>query len=199
MGVVINVKDEYFNWLVHYFDGSDYYNLLKLMDDTTFVVYNPMDENRVSDVDELRQRWIDECGKWKDERIRLEVAEELLSKPVSLFEVLCELCIKTEDTIFYEPDKIGIYKKLFWEFMNNLIKSGLFGTRYTTCHQAVRDERWGGFEEQTMKKIFTMVVERKYQPNGKGGFFPCKNSDVNQRKVEMWVACVAYLNENYKF
>lgn len=40
------------------------------------------------------------------------------------------------------------------------------------------------------------LINRTYRPNGKGGFFPLKYAEEDQRQVEIWYQMSAYINEH---
>jgi hypothetical protein len=39
------------------------------------------------------------------------------------------------------------------------------------------------------------LIWRDYHPDGRGGFFPLQNPDVDQTKVEIWHQLNAYVSE----
>ena len=46
-------------------------------------------------------------------------------------------------------------------------------------------------------EILGKFVRREYDFNGRGGLFPLKNVQNDQRKVEIYYQMLAYLSENY--
>lgn len=200
MAAIIDIKAEYLDWLMQHVDPKhQYYNFLQLMDSIPFKVINPMDENRVGDVESiLRNNWLSGFDKIDDTRVKNECAIDLSHKEISMFEILVAFCIKLENNIFYDPTKPDINVRLFWEFIDNVVKYGGFGSRYMCASQILTDDKWDRFVEDTMRINLERINDRKYMCNGRGGYFPTRESEVNQRKVEMWLAANEYIKENYK-
>jgi hypothetical protein len=48
---------------------------------------------------------------------------------------------------------------------------------------------------RTVDDILESLIFRMYQPNGRGGFFPLKHPQEDQRKVEIWYQMSAYIIE----
>lgn len=197
MAMVINVKNDYLRWLIMTLtEGkNDYTNFLTLMHDTPFVALHPMDRNRMEDVNQLRDMWLDTIHV-KDDNIKLEYAKELLSTTPSLLEVIYELCIKINDNILYIPNDPNIPVRLFWKLINNMVRNGNFGSKYVMASQILSDNVWDYYVNDAVKVRFDIILNKKYMENGKGGFFPLKDRNINQRKEELWTVATAYVKEN---
>lgn len=199
--MIIKVKKSYFNYLLSMVTDSEhdaakeYTKLCTLLFNTPYVVLDPMDNNRVSDAQDLREDWLD-VSKVKNEQLRIEYARDLNEHPVSVFEVLIALVYRLNRYIYADPDKPEIPMILFWRFIDNLVEYGSFGTKYTKASQVLKDDIWCDFASNTMTSCLNRVNTRTYHPDGTGGLFPLKNPKINQRKEELWTCCMAYLNEN---
>jgi len=199
MAKVIKVKDSYFNYLMSLISSDEvnaaqeYYNLCLLFFETPFTVLNPMDENRVQKAEEMRDIWLDNI-KVKDERLKLEYANDLAVSPTSFLEVLVAMCVNAEDQILSAPNTAST---LFWDLVDNLVEYGTFGTAYHKASDILTDEKWCAFTESTMKASIKKVLTRTYHEDGKGGLFPMKKPHKNQRKLDMWACCTSYISEKY--
>lgn len=206
MGMIINVRKSYFNYLSSLVADSehnpkDYTKLLTLLNETPFVVLNPMDGNRSLDAERLRDNWMD-FAKVRDERLRQEYAKDIgtISPSmlgVSMLEMLIGLTIHVNDFVLADPDKPEMAANLFWRFIDNIVEYGAFGTKYKKASDILYDEIWCQFTEDTMKSCLERINSRTYHPDGTGGLFPLKNPKINERKEELWVCCMHYINENY--
>lgn len=61
------------------------------------------------------------------------------------------------------------------------------------------DRCWNPLTERKIEKIediLNAVIWRTYEPDGKGGFFPLRQSREDQREVELWYQMQAYINEH---
>ena len=202
MAKVIKVKDSYFNYLMSLISSDEvnaaqeYYNLCLLFFETPFTVLNPMDENRSCDGADLRERWLDNIGV-KDERIKLEYANDIALMPVSFLEVLVALSVRVDKDILAMPDKPFMASEFFWDMVNNLVKYGTFGNKYHKASDILTDEQWCVFVEDNMKAAIKKVLTRTYHEDGKGGLFPMNKPKTNQRKMDMWANCMQYVSEKY--
>lgn len=50
-------------------------------------------------------------------------------------------------------------------------------------------------KDRRIEEILEAFVWRNYAPNGDGGLFPLKETELDQRKVELWYQMHAYINE----
>lgn len=53
------------------------------------------------------------------------------------------------------------------------------------------------YEDYEVKRKLYIFSNRTYEFNGKGGLFPLKKPEKDQRKVDIWEQMQAYLVENY--
>lgn len=199
--MIVNTKESYYNYLVSLVsyekvDANQYDHLLRLLHGIEFTVLNPMDANRLTSADSLRNMWIDSL-RVKDERLKLEYARDICNDPASFLEVVIGLCRQVNDNILADPNKPDMVPTLFWDLMDNMVSYGTYGSKYTTAYPVLTDDMWNTYTENTTIANVKRIVTRTYHPDGSGGLFPLKDPKINQRKEEMWTCCIAYVNENY--
>jgi hypothetical protein len=56
----------------------------------------------------------------------------------------------------------------------------------------------GRAKERRADGIMEKCIWRKYDPDGRGGFFPLESADEDQRQVEIWYQMAAYINEGQR-
>lgn len=206
MGMIINVKKSYFNYLSSLVadqnhDPKRYSKLLALLYETPYQVLNPMDANRVLDGEALREKWLDHA-RVKDERLRVEYVKDLGTDApsmlgASMLEVLIGLAVHINDYILADPDKPELVANLFWNFIDNIVDYGSFGSKYHAASDILYDEVWCDYTRDTMNTCLDRINKRTYHTDGTGGLFPLRKETINQRKEELWTCAIAYINENY--
>ena len=91
-------------------------------------------------------------------------------------EVLIALSRRVAFTAGGEPDDWA------WRLLKNL--------RLTKSSDPLSEARLRNVDD-----ILDAVIWRTYEPNGQGGFFPLKNPQENQRKIEIWYQMNKYVIE----
>lgn len=179
------LKDRYFLWLCGRVKkpGQSYRILFNTLFDEEFRSLVAYDDNRLEDGKNLRQVFFN----------RFSVDEEtydymeLESYKCSVLEMMIALSMRMSD-ILSETAKDDMTSDIFWELLLN-IKLSKFS-----------DE---GFEKNQIinkcKETSRILVERLYEPNGRGSLFPITNPKKDLRKVEIWYQMMAYLDENYNY
>jgi hypothetical protein len=164
----------YFEWLygqVGQVGGKDpsagYWKLFKLLYDKEFVWTLLNDDNRAEDGRALRVEFLTE------EHYQIEPL--FFDYPCSVLELLIALSRR----LSFEGD--GDPRSWFWEMINNL---GLYNYR-----------DGGQVPERRINAILDDFVWRSYQADGRGGLFPLKHPEEDQRDVEIWYQMCAYLLE----
>lgn len=182
------VKEDYFRWLCDIIGGiteyptTSYRGLLYALFEKEFYHFVPHDDNRSSDGVALREEYITLMGfdgpDHKEERLAL-------NGPCRVLEMMIALAKRCVDDIMYSPEKGDRTRVWFFHMVKNL---GL-----ESCYDANFD-----FDTQkTISRAVDMAVNREYDEDGNGGFFPLKNPSQDQRQVELWFQLVSWLNENY--
>lgn len=135
-----------------------------------FLSFVHNDDNRVEDGKELREDFLEETG--------IEGDREWLGQECSMLEMLIALSRRCAFQADEEPFE------WFWVLIDNL------GLRDYT------DEAFTDDFNVDVDLILDRVINRTYEPDGRGGLFPLRNAEVDQREVEIWYQLASYLMEN---
>lgn len=172
------VEEEYFNWLYDYVckgrshEKVSYVKLFKALHRIEFIFTIPNDINRAKDGVDLRYRF---AMMKDDDRIM-----EMLDGPCSVLEMMLALSIRCEETIMDNTGYGDRTSQWFWNMMSNL------GIGRMT------DDI---FEEYIVEDIIYTFLERRYEPDGKGGLFYIKGCEDDLRRVEIWIQLCWYLDK----
>lgn len=173
------VRAEYFNWLCGLIDnrrfGKDvsYIQLLSHLDDIPFRYTFELDENRYNDGISLRKRFASDHG------FEPGYFAQVFTTPCSVFEMMVALALRCEETIMDNPAMGNRTGQWFWGMIVSL---GL-------GHMS--DER---YDEEYIDYVVDKFLNRDYAPNGKGGLFTVRNTEIDLRRVEIWRQLMAYLD-----
>jgi hypothetical protein len=129
------------------------------------------DENRSEDG---KQLWEDWSGEELNEEAQCSVLEMLIGLAKRIDYILADS---------REGDRTA---KWFWEMVGNL------GLEEFTDRDLVDERR-----NYNNDRILDILIERLYSASGRGGLFPLRRPDEDQRRVEIWYQMQAYLEENY--
>lgn len=174
------VANEYREWLFdlvcrnRYAKQVSYRRLLTRLHDVEFTYTIPRDQNRASDGMDLRYRFAIENG-YDDEA---EMILYFLNGPCSVLEMMIALAIDCED-IMDEPDVGDRTGQWFWGMIVNL---GLGSMTDDRC------------DIQKIDDAIMRLLNRRYEPNGKGGLFYIRNYDGDLRNMEIWHQLCHYLD-----
>ena len=170
------INDEYFEWLCELIDSkrfsrhTSYRKLLMHLHNIEFTWFIPRDDNRADDGIQLRRRF----ALVREDRS----LQRYLQGPCSVLEMMVALAIRCEETIMDDTlmgDRTGQW---FWGMINNL---GL---------GAMTDSK---FKIEFVDDVIARLLNREYEPNGKGGLFTVRNHDSDMRTVEIWCQLNWYL------
>lgn len=173
------VKDEYFEWLYdkvckgRAHSKFSYVKLFKHLHQTEFIFIIPNDINRAKDGADLRYRF----AMLKDD----DTIMDILDGPCSVLEMMVALAIRCEESIMDDTqfgDRTGQW---FWGMMSNLGIGRMDDDIY---------------DEDYVGTVINRFLERRYEPNGKGGLFYIKDCEDDLRDVEIWIQLCWYL-DNY--
>lgn len=166
----------YFRWLYSQVGSvkqknpaRTYWSLLKQLFTKEFVWIIPNDDNRLEDGRDLRYEFVDEQN-------LDDVEPEWLGLGCSMLEMLIALA----NRLSFEDDQPA--DAWFWKLIENLGLRG-FTDRYP-------------YDEEIVDEILDNVIWRTYEEDGRGGLFPLKHPNQDQRDVEIWYQLSAYLLEN---
>ena len=170
------INDEYFDYLCELVDTvrfarqNSYRKMLKQLHNIEFTWFVPNDDNRADDGIQLRRRFALHRNDMTVQRY--------LNGPCSVFEMMVSLALRCEewmdDTQY--GDRTGQW---FWGMINNL---GL---------SPMRDSN---FDKNYVNDVIARLLNREYEPDGKGGLFTVKHCNHDLRTVEIWCQLSWYLN-----
>ena len=174
-----NIHNDYFDWLCSKIHGVEYYYnsyryLLSELHNIEFYWILPNDSNRAQDGVDLRSRFCYEND------IPEEFGMRELDGRCSFFEMLVALAIRCEEQIMGDPLKNDQTDKWFWLMIRNMGLIEMDDARFDlgVVHYSVRN-----------------VLERRFEPNGRGGLFIlpfCDGKDL--RYIEIWYQMMLYLD-----
>lgn len=174
----VQVVNDYFEWLYNYVckgrvnNKVSYRKLFMFLHSKEFIYYIRNDVNRARDGADLRYRF----AMLKDDEHLLK----FLEGPCSVLEMMVALAIRCEETIMDDTNYGDRTGQWFWNMLSNL------GISFMT------DDRFDyDFAEE---KIFNFL-ERRYDPDGKGGLFYIKGCEDDLRDIEIWTQLCWYLDK----
>lgn len=175
------VTNAYFTWLYdlvcedRYSSQISYRKVLMHLHSTEFVYLIPKDENRASDGIALRGRFA------RSGIVRESVSDilECLDSPCSVFEMMVGLADRCEEDYMDDPilgDRTGEW---FWGMLTNMGLGSMTDRSY---------------DKACVEDVLTRFLNRRYDPDGKGGLFRVRNCSYDLRKVEIWYQLCYFLD-----
>ena len=170
------INDEYFEWLCELVDIGrfarqvSYRKLLAHLHNIEFTWFVPHDDNRADDGIQLRRRFA-------IDRHDMTLSSYIYG-PCSVLEMMIALAIRCEETIMDDAlmgDRTGQW---FWGMIGNL---GL---------NSMTDSR---FDREYVDDSIARLLNREYEPDGKGGLFTVRHCNHDMRTVEIWCQLSWYL------
>jgi len=164
------VDYEYYIWLTKKIDipnNKQYLGLFERMHNVEFVWTVPNDDNRVQDGLDLRSEFLN-----------IQDGGEITIGGVTCLEVLVALSRR----VAFIADGAHHSRKWAWTLLKNL---GL--QRFSDPLTPEKTAR--------VDNILHDLIWRHYHANGRGGFFPLQNPEVDQTTVEIWYQLNAYVSE----
>lgn len=173
--------NDYFEWLYdivckgRFPPNRSRRKLLMTLHDIEFVYSIPLDENRAEDGLALRRRFARQYQyeSYNDTMLYLD-------KPCSVLEMMVALAVRAEEQTMYDPEIGDRTGQWFWEMIVNL---GL-GSMHDN-----------NFDRRLVDISIKRMLDRDYEPNGKGGLFTVKHRNEDMRDVEIWYQLSWYLSE----
>lgn len=171
------IKDQYFTWIYdmvcgdHRYKGLSYKKLLRYLYQVPFTYTMRLDENRAVDGVDLRYQFGYRCGYPNQ-----VISRYLDDRSCSTLEMIVALAFKIEESIV-DDDTTGQW---FW---NMIVSLGL-------NHMSDRN-----FNEQYVRKVIDIFLNRSYDYNGAGGLFTLEHPPCDLRDEEIWNQAMWYLNE----
>lgn len=171
----VPLDELYFVWLYERVADPEhdltYWKLFRVLHSTEFAWVVPNDENRIKDGKRLREKFLD------DRHIRLRRSDrDWIELGCSMLELMVGLAQRLE----FEADGGGAHF-WFWVLMENIGLSEFDDS----CE----------LPEDYISEVLERVIQRYYEPDGHGGFFPLEHPREDQRDVELWSQLSAYVLE----
>lgn len=181
----LNVENDYFEWMYdlvcagRYEEPNSYRKLLTHLHNVNFTYRIRSDADRAFDGIALRHRFAVQRDVDYEYEYGYDYVMDCLDGPCSVLEMIIALAIRCEDTIMSDPqfgDRTGQW---FWKMINNL---GL---------GAMMDYR---FDEIYVEKVIDNFLNRKYDPDGRGGLFMIRGCNTDMRKLSIWMQMCYFLD-----
>lgn len=171
----------YYRWLTgfvgSYYNGLRYEFLLNRLFQRSYVWDNELDENlAVNGMDMRKEYYVSTPTIEKMVEIYGEFEEDC-----SILEMMIALSRSIEDNVmtdFYE-NRTSLW---FWGMLETLGALKYDDNRYN---------------EAEVDAILDRFLAKKYLRDGSGGLFLTKNSQIDMRKMDIWMQMMTFLNENY--
>lgn len=175
-----DVKMAYFHWMLNivcknrYAKNNSFDRLLEHLHSIEFKYHMISDGDRARDGVSLRRRFALSMSDMSYTYII-----RCLDGPCSILEMILALAIRCEEEIMNDPQVGDRTSQWFWGMITNMGLGGMADRR---------------FDEEYVDDIIARFLERKYEPNGRGGLFYIRNSEVDVRRVSIWVQMCYYLD-----
>lgn len=173
-----DILNNYFEWLCRLVcgdrisDSVTYKKLLMRLHNTQFYYSLPKDEDRAGEGMNLRWRFVCENG------LSSAFLNEL-EGPCSVLEMMIGLAIHCEEHIMDNPSIGNRTGQWFWGMVTNL---------------GIGSMTNDNFDKRFVDDAVTRFLDRKYDPDGKGGLFRIRNCKHDLRKIEIFSQLCWYLN-----
>lgn len=175
---------DYFKHLCHMVGGDKYTVLLLELHHKHFYWLNPNDENRATDGLSLRNAW------WniiKEQGLDLAKADDgeayyvydAIQGPCTVLEMMIGFADRLQ--VMMDPDEPYGW---FWAMLGNL--------DLDEATDLVFDEKWS----VRVSKRLSKALDRTYEFDGSGGFWPLRAPKKDQREVELWFQACEWIREN---
>lgn len=170
------VNDDYFEWLCKLIDSKrfsrhiSYRKLLMRLHDIEFTWTVPHDDNRADDGIQLRRRF---ALDYEDRTL-----SNYISGPCSVLEMMVALAIRCEETIMDDAAMGNRTGQWFWGMIHNLDLNSMTDSK---------------FDRNYVDDAIARLLNREYEPDGRGGLFTVKRCTRDMRTVEIWCQLSWYL------
>lgn len=171
------LEEVYFNWLYTKIQrgpgrtpSTSYRSLIFALQSTEYQWLVLGDDNRAADGIDLRSEFLNELG-------IDNVEPGWLDLECSVLEMLIALARNCAFQTALDE------KEWFWIFLENLELSEISDGSYSS-------------QAHHIYPTLQAFVGREYDRNGRGGIFPLRHTDNDQRRTELWYQFSEYLVEN---
>lgn len=175
-----DILNQYFEWLfnivcgLRFAESISFRKLIVHLHNTEFRYSIPNDASRAHGGENLRHRF---AASQMPDIPEYEILD-ILGGPCSVFEMMVALAIYTEEHLMTNPqigDRTGQW---FWNMVVNL---------------GLGDQMDNRFNKRYVEDTLQRFLDRKYEPNGKGGLFTIRNCGHDLRKVDIFRQLCWYL------
>lgn len=170
-------EQSYFAWLCEMVGveqpDQSYWLLFGVLHKKEFTPLIPNDDNRAFDGLALREEFEDE--------VKMHLPPDFNKKGCTFLELLIGLARRCESFVGDHD-----VKEWFWILLSN-VKLEIF----------TDEDFYEEHETYEIDDILNRINNRTYLKSGRGGLFPLKNYEKDQRKTELWYQLSYYLMENY--
>ena len=177
MNESLTLDERYFEWVCglvadprHREPSKTFYLLMEILYKNPFIWFVPNDHNRAEDGRKLRDEFFKASG--------LRPDHDWFQLDCSMLEMLVGLAYRLE----YKTKEGVVF--WFWHILKNL-----------GVHR-LHDERMNDGYVRSVERVITQLNDRTYEPSGRGGIFPLKRPEEDQRELEIWYQMSEYLMEN---
>lgn len=172
------INNAYFDWIYRTACGKrfpkniTYKKLFMHLHTIEFRYYLARDSALYSEGLDLRYRFAYKNPEYRD-------AERYIEGPCSVLEMMFSLAINCEEHIMDNTMLGDRTTQWFWGMLTNMGLGSMDDSR---------------FNREEVDFIVDRFLDRKYEPNGKGGLFTIYDCDCDLRDVEIWTQLCWYLN-----
>lgn len=162
----MDIYNEFYNWMYDMVDGRPYNTLLTLLYKENFYPLLPMDDNRITDGCNLRDRFRDEYN--LSDQVMDTVFE---NDSCSVLEMMIGLAVRIEESIMSDNDFGDRTSMWFWIMIKSL---GLYH---------MTDDN---IDIRYIMETVDSLLNRGYEPNGEGGLFTVLDTTKDMRDLDIW-------------
>lgn len=175
-----DILNLYFEWLFDIVCGNrfssniSFRKLIQHLHNTEFRYSIPKDENRAREGENLRRRFAVTQMPFIPEYEVLDI----LSGTCSVLEMMVAIAIYCEVHVMDNPQIGNRTGQWFWDMVVNL---------------GLGDQTDDLFDRGYVDAVLQRFLDRKYEPDGRGGLFRVRNCKRDLRKVEIFYQLCWYL------
>lgn len=170
------INNEYFDWLCDLVDSSrfsenvSYRKLLMCLHNIEFTWFITGDDNRANDGIKLRRSFALACD---DASL-----SSYIQGPCSVLEMMAALANRCERDTMDDALLGNRTGQWFWGMIHNLGLTPMIDSK---------------FDKEYVEDVVARLLNREYEPDGRGGLFTVKDCDYDMRRVEIWWQLSWYL------
>ena len=197
------LRKEYYEWLCnlsgHTYAGSTYSNLMRCLYEKSFHEKVPGDGNRAFEAFEFRKRFCEDMNyNFNSYKYIISNVNDQGWLGFNMLEVILVLAQGCERVLRGMPGEQPM-DYWFWYLLTNVGLDKFDDDNWVGGDSEIHDDsQWVGNDEMEVDAILDTIVNRQYDKNGVGGFFPLSGmTEVDQRKTELWYQLSEYMIKKY--